>query len=56
MCRDGIRKVKAQSEVNLVRDMVNKKNGFYKYVIQKRKTNQTVLPLINEMGIWLQMT
>ena len=36
MCRDGVRKAKAQLELNLARDAKNKK-GFYRYVSQKRK-------------------
>lgn len=35
-CRDGIRKVKAQMELNLVRDVKKKKQEFYRYIGQKR--------------------
>jgi len=34
MCRDGIRKAKAQMDLNLARDVKNKK-GFYRYIVQK---------------------
>ncbi|KAK4830121.1 hypothetical protein QYF61_008548 [Mycteria americana] len=37
VCRDGIRKAKAQLELNLARNVKNDKMGFYKYVAQKRK-------------------
>ena len=36
MCRDRIRKAKAQLELNLARDVKNNK-GFYRYVDQKRR-------------------
>jgi len=32
MCRDKIRKAKAQMELNLVRDVKNNKKGFYRYI------------------------
>ncbi|KAK4830139.1 hypothetical protein QYF61_008566 [Mycteria americana] len=37
VCRDGIRKAKAQLELNLVRNVKNDKMAFYRYVAQKRK-------------------
>jgi len=42
MCRDGIRKPKAQLELNLARDAKNSKNGFYRYIGQNRKTKESV--------------
>lgn len=45
MCRDGVREVKVQMELNLARDVKNSKNGFFSYVWQKREAN---IPLINE--------
>ncbi|KFW72584.1 hypothetical protein AS28_04447, partial [Pygoscelis adeliae] len=50
MCRDGIRKAKAQLEVNLARDVKNNKMTFYKYVGQKRKIKEKVPPLVNKTG------
>ena len=35
MCRDGVRKAKAQLEVNLARCAKDNKKGFYRYVSQK---------------------
>lgn len=35
VCRDGIRKTKAQLELNLARKVKNKK-GFYSYLAQKK--------------------
>lgn len=37
-------------ELNLVRDIKNKKNRFFRYISQKRQANGRVLPLINETG------
>ena len=42
--RDGIRKAKAQLELNLARDAKNNKKGFYRYVSQKRKVKKSVPP------------
>ena len=50
MCRDGIRKAKAQMELNLTRDVKNNKKGFYRYVGRRRRAKESVPPLINEMG------
>ena len=44
MCRDEIRKAKAQLELNLARDAKNNKKGFYTYVGQKRKIKENVSP------------
>ena len=46
-CRDGIRKAKVLTELNLVRDAKNNKKGFYRYIGQKRKTKESVPPLKN---------
>ncbi|XP_069631230.1 LOW QUALITY PROTEIN: uncharacterized protein [Haliaeetus albicilla] len=42
VCRDGIRKAKAQLELNLARDVKNHKEGFYRCVGQKRKSKENV--------------
>ena len=44
MCRDGVRRAKAQLELNLARDAENNKKGFYRYVSQKRKVKESVRP------------
>jgi len=44
LCRDGVRKAKAQLELNLARDAKNNKKGFYRYVSQKRKIKESVPP------------
>ncbi|KAK4830251.1 hypothetical protein QYF61_009318 [Mycteria americana] len=49
LCRDGVRKAKAQLELNLARDTNNKK-GFYRYVNQKKKVKESVPPLMNKNG------
>ncbi|PKU38755.1 rna-directed dna polymerase from mobile element jockey-like [Limosa lapponica baueri] len=47
---DGVRKAKAQLELNLARDVKNNKMGFYRYVSQKRKVKKSVPSLMNETG------
>ena len=49
-CRDSIRKAKAQIELNLVRDVKNKKKGLYRYRDQKRQAKESIPPLLNEKG------
>ncbi|KAK4822101.1 hypothetical protein QYF61_009801 [Mycteria americana] len=48
--KDGVRKAKAQLELNLVRDAKNNKRGFYRYINQKRKVKESVPPLTNKNG------
>lgn len=36
MCKDGIRKVKANLELKLTREPKNNKKDFYRYVSQKK--------------------
>ncbi|KAK4816289.1 hypothetical protein QYF61_014587 [Mycteria americana] len=48
--RDGVRKAKAQLELNLARDAKNNKKGFYRYTNQKRKVKESVPPLMNKNG------
>ncbi|KFV15714.1 hypothetical protein N339_02762, partial [Pterocles gutturalis] len=48
LCRDGVRKAKAQLELNLVKDAKNNKKGFYRYVNQKRKVKESVPALMSE--------
>lgn len=40
MCRDGVSKAKVKLELNLERNTKNKRKGFYRYVIQKRKAKE----------------
>jgi len=47
--RDGIRKAKSQMELNLVRDVKNKKE-FYRYIGEKRQAKEGVLPLLTGKG------
>ncbi|KFQ50610.1 hypothetical protein N334_03009, partial [Pelecanus crispus] len=47
-CREGVRKAKAQLELNLARDVKNNKKGFYRYVNQKRKVKESVPSLMNK--------
>jgi len=48
-CRDGIRKAKEQMELNLARDVKNKKR-FYRNIGQKRDAKESLHPLLNERG------
>ena len=41
MSLDGIRKAKAQMELNLARDMKNNREGFYRYSSQKRQVKES---------------
>ncbi|KAK4816568.1 hypothetical protein QYF61_017958 [Mycteria americana] len=50
LCRDRVRKAKAQLELNLARDAKNNKKGFYRYINQKRKVKESVPPLMNKNG------
>ena len=50
MCGDGIRKVKAWMELSLARDAKNNRKRFYRYIAQKRKAKESVLPLMDEKG------
>lgn len=45
MCRDGIREVKAQLELNLARNMKTDQKGSYRYAAQKK---EDVFPTINK--------
>ena len=45
LCRDGVRRSKAQQELNLARAAKNNKKGFYRYVSQKRKVKESIFPL-----------
>ena len=49
-CRDGIRKAKAQTELNFAREVKSNKKGFYRYTGQKKQVKESVPPLINEKG------
>jgi len=49
LCRDGVRKAKAQLELNLARDAKNKKD-FYRYVSRKKIVKESVPPLMSETG------
>ena len=43
LCRDVVRKAKAQLQLNLARDAKNNKKDFYRYVSQK-KVQESVPP------------
>jgi len=42
LCRYGVRRPKAQLELNLARDATDNKKGFYRYVSHKRKAKESV--------------
>ncbi|KFU97058.1 hypothetical protein N339_06908, partial [Pterocles gutturalis] len=48
LCRDGVRKAKAQLELNMARDAKNNKKGFCGYVNQKRKVKESVPALMSK--------
>ncbi|KAK4810861.1 hypothetical protein QYF61_008833 [Mycteria americana] len=50
LCRDGVRKAKAQLELNLARNARNNKKGLYRYINQKRKVKDSIPPLMNKNG------
>ncbi|PKU33936.1 glycerol kinase [Limosa lapponica baueri] len=50
VCRDAMRNVKAQLELNMARDVKDNKKGFFKYISSKRKTRENVSSLLNEVG------
>ena len=41
MCRDRIRKAKAQMELNLARDVKDNKKGFYWYIGRRRQVKES---------------
>lgn len=49
-CRDRIKKAKAQTELNLARDVKKNKKGFYRYVGQKTQAKESVPSLMYEKG------
>lgn len=40
LCRDRVRKAEARLELHLARDTKKKKQGFYRYLNQKRKSRR----------------
>mgnify|MGYP001851525230 CR=1 FL=1 len=46
VCRDRIRKAKAQMELNLARDVKDNKKGFYRYIGRRRQAKESVPPLM----------
>jgi len=48
LCRDEVRRAKAQLELNLARDAKNNKKGFYRHVNQKRMVKESVPPQVNK--------
>jgi len=49
-CREATRKAKVHLELNLARDVKDKKKGFFNYISSKQKTSQNVGLLLNEVG------
>jgi len=50
VCRDRIRKAKAQMELNMARDVKYKKKGLYRYIGRKRQAKESVPPLMKVNG------
>lgn len=49
-CRGKFRKAKANLELNLARVVKSNKNGLYKCINSKRKTEENIGPLLNGTG------
>ena len=50
LCRGGVRKAKAQLELNSAKDAKNNEKGFYRYVSQKMKVRESVPPRMSKTG------
>jgi len=50
MCREKIRKVKAQLELNLAAGVKRNKKLFYTYINSKRRTSENLHSLLDEAG------
>ena len=50
MCREKIRKTKAQFELNLTAGVKRNKKLFYKYINSKRRTRENLHSLLDEAG------
>ena len=50
VCRDRIRKAKAQMGLNLARDVKDNKKGFYRYIGRRRHAKEIVPPLMKGNG------
>ena len=50
MCREKIRRVKAQLEFNLAAGVKRNKKLFYKYINSKRRTKENLHSLLDEAG------
>ena len=50
MCREKIRKAKAQLKVNLATGVKRNKKLFYKYINSKRRTKKNLHSLLDEAG------
>jgi len=50
LCRDGVRKAKAQMEPNLAKNAKNEKKSYYRYVSQKRKVKESIPILMSKIG------
>ena len=51
VCRDRIRKAKAQIELDLVRDVKDNKKGFYRHTGRGRQAKESVPPLMNSRRV-----
>jgi len=47
---DGVRKAKADLELNLAKDMKGNRKGLYKYINSKRKTRENMNLQLNGTG------
>ena len=50
VCRDRIRKAKAQMEVKLVMDVKENRKEFYRYIGRRRQAKESVHPLMKGNG------
>ena len=47
LCREKIRKAKAQLELNLATAIKDNKKGFYKYISNNRRAKENLHPLLD---------
>ena len=50
VCREEVRKAKAQLELRLATAVKENKKSFYKYIISKRRTKENFHPLLDAVG------
>ena len=52
LCRENIRRAKAQLELNLATAVKDNKKCFYKFINSKRRIRENLPPLLDAEGTW----